>query len=204
MKNSLASDLEKLLSASQIKKLNIYARKLAYFNKSTAFYSRRKPENFCWELILDCLLAGRILLKDCTFSCISDIGSGAGLPGLVLSVLDPVREIQLFEPHKKKAGFLEYIIREMNLRNVQVKNIPIQEEKTLLKCGVSKAFLPLGQRLVLSKNCFEKGAVYYHLQSPALQKMDEKIKNFWRIKELKRYSHPFLPGERALLKSLRV
>ena len=206
MKSLLDSDLEKLVSPFQVKKLKIYAQNLAHFNKSMAFYSRKKPADFCWNLILDSLLAGQILLKDCAFSCISDIGSGAGFPGLVLAVLDPARDIQLFEPHKKKAGFLEHIIWKMNLQNVRVKNIPIQEEKTLLKCGVSKAFLPLSQRLSLTESCFEKGATYYHLQSPAWkrQKIDKKLEKLWKIQELQRYSHPLLPGPRLLLKSQRL
>ena len=37
---------------------------------------------------------------------IADLGSGAGLPGLVLAIVQPGREIHLVESDKRKAAFL--------------------------------------------------------------------------------------------------
>ena len=45
-----------------------------------------------------------------------DVGSGAGLPGIPLSIVDPDRPWTLLEPRSKRAGFLEEVSRELELR----------------------------------------------------------------------------------------
>ncbi len=205
MNDIKTDELEELLHSSQRKQLKIYTEELCYFNRKFSLFSRRKEESFIQELIWDSLLAGQALLKDCNCKTISDIGSGAGFPGLVLAVLDSSREFWLFEPNRKKASFLEYAVQKMNLKNTQVKNIPVQQEKTLLSCAVSKAFLSLSKRLIATQPCLKKEAVYYHLQSLNWKRQWEKspaeIRKIWRIREVTKYSHPLLPGERVLLES---
>lgn len=49
-----------------------------------------------------------------------DVGSGAGLPGIPLAVCDPERSWRLLEPRKRRAAFLEEVVRELDLRNVEV------------------------------------------------------------------------------------
>ncbi|MFN9092188.1 MAG: 16S rRNA (guanine(527)-N(7))-methyltransferase RsmG [Alphaproteobacteria bacterium] len=51
---------------------------------------------------------------------IADLGSGAGLPGLVLAILQPEREIHLVESDKRKAAFLVEATAQMRLRMVRV------------------------------------------------------------------------------------
>ncbi len=198
----------KFLRDSQIKKFSVYVEALCSFNKVIPLYSRKKGKDFCQELILDSVLAGQILLKDSDHELISDIGSGAGFPGLVLATLDAKRMFWLFEPNKKKADFLKYTCWKMKLKNVQVKNIPIQQEKTFLKCAVSKAFLSLNERLFLTKSRFEKNSFYYHLQTPDWKKKwengNKEVKKLWKIQEVKSYNHPLLSGKKTLLKTVKL
>ena len=51
---------------------------------------------------------------------IADLGSGAGLPGLVLACLAPARRIHLFESRSKKSSFLTLASAELGLANVRV------------------------------------------------------------------------------------
>lgn len=44
-----------------------------------------------------------------------DVGSGAGLPGVVLAVADRTREWRLLEPHHRRAAFLEEVVRVLQL-----------------------------------------------------------------------------------------
>ncbi|MBF0530590.1 MAG: 16S rRNA (guanine(527)-N(7))-methyltransferase RsmG [Deltaproteobacteria bacterium] len=58
-----------------------------------------------------------------------DIGSGAGLPGLVLKIARPDWQVCLAEPKEKKATFLRHVIRSMNLEGIKVIRARIGEEK---------------------------------------------------------------------------
>ena len=49
-----------------------------------------------------------------------DVGSGAGLPGIPLAVCEPGRTWHLLEPRAKRAGFLEEVVRALELRNCEV------------------------------------------------------------------------------------
>ena len=51
---------------------------------------------------------------------IADIGSGAGLPGIPLALLRPTQRFRLVEPLLRRATFLEDVVRELGLTNVEV------------------------------------------------------------------------------------
>jgi 16S rRNA (guanine527-N7)-methyltransferase len=55
-----------------------------------------------------------------------DVGSGAGLPGVVLAVAEPERAWRLLEPNRRRAGFLEEAVRALEL-NAEVLNLSAQE-----------------------------------------------------------------------------
>ncbi len=50
-----------------------------------------------------------------------DIGTGAGFPGLVLAIAMPKTACTLCEPLQKRAAFLRFVARELELKNVTVE-----------------------------------------------------------------------------------
>ena len=56
-----------------------------------------------------------------------DIGSGAGFPGLPLSIVRPDLSVTLVEPRQKRAAFLRHAIRELFLGNATVLEGRIEE-----------------------------------------------------------------------------
>lgn len=53
-------------------------------------------------------------------SKVLDVGSGAGLPGLILAILAPQHHYTLAEKVQKKAAFLSAMVKELDLKNVTV------------------------------------------------------------------------------------
>ena len=51
---------------------------------------------------------------------IMDVGSGAGVPGIPLKILFPHLRMVLMEVNKKKQKFLQYVIQELKLKNVEI------------------------------------------------------------------------------------
>ena len=56
-----------------------------------------------------------------------DVGSGAGFPGLPLSIARPDLEITLVEPRAKKCAFLRHVARMLKLTNVSVFEGRVEE-----------------------------------------------------------------------------
>lgn len=58
---------------------------------------------------------------------IVDVGSGGGLPGLVLAIALPDRDVTLIEPIHKKTSFLSHAIQALGLVNAQVHTGRVDE-----------------------------------------------------------------------------
>lgn len=75
----------------------------------------RNDRNFIWERhILDCLSLVPHLPMD---GPLLDLGSGAGLPGIVIKIMRPDLEVYLLEPARMKNLFLQETIIALGLQN---------------------------------------------------------------------------------------
>ena len=59
---------------------------------------------------------------------ILDIGTGAGLPGLVIKIVRPEIQVTLVDAVKKKTDFLKTVIRELGLKGVTVLHQFLKKE----------------------------------------------------------------------------
>ncbi|MCD4523737.1 16S rRNA (guanine(527)-N(7))-methyltransferase RsmG [Nocardioides sp. cx-173] len=71
-----------------------------------------------WERhLLNCAVLGDLIPPGAT---VCDIGSGAGLPGVVLAIRRPDLRVTLVEPLLRRTTFLEEAVAELALDNVEV------------------------------------------------------------------------------------
>lgn len=66
-------------------------------------------------------LRARAWVNRCPPGPAVDVGSGAGLPGIPLAIADPQRDWLLLEPRRRRAAFLEEVVRDLALPNVEVR-----------------------------------------------------------------------------------
>nr|WP_282570991.1 16S rRNA (guanine(527)-N(7))-methyltransferase RsmG [Sphingopyxis sp. MSC1_008] len=79
-----------------------------------------------------------------------DLGSGAGLPGLVIAILSD-RPVLLVESRKRRCDFLRHVAAELGLANVEVVEAPLERIETRSAATISaRAFAPLDKLLDLS------------------------------------------------------
>ncbi len=72
-----------------------------------------------WERhLLNCAGLGELIPTDAT---VCDVGSGAGLPGLVLAIARPDLHVTLLEPLQRRTAFLEEAVAALGLDNVEVE-----------------------------------------------------------------------------------
>jgi len=63
---------------------------------------------------------------------ILDIGSGAGLPGLIIAINQPWTKVVMSEKNKKKAYFIKKTIKNLGLKNAEVVDAAITKNTTNL------------------------------------------------------------------------
>lgn len=84
----------------------------------------------------------------------ADIGSGAGFPGLVIKIMFPNIHITLIEPTLKRCNFLNLVIKELGLKDIEVVNARaeeyIKEKREAFDIVTARAVAPLNILLELS------------------------------------------------------
>ncbi|AJA11012.1 Ribosomal RNA small subunit methyltransferase G [Sphingopyxis fribergensis] len=79
-----------------------------------------------------------------------DLGSGAGLPGLVVAILS-ARPMLLVESRKRRCDFLRSVAADLALAHVEVVEAPLERVETRPAATISaRAFAPLNKLLDLS------------------------------------------------------
>lgn len=112
---SIAEDSFKLsLSDEQVSLLKQYVNLLTDWSARVRLISRN-DRNFIWERhVLDCLSFVPHIPKD---GPLLDLGSGAGLPGIIVKIMRPDLEVYLLEPARMKSLFLSETIAVLGLSN---------------------------------------------------------------------------------------
>ncbi|TWD80590.1 16S rRNA (guanine527-N7)-methyltransferase [Kribbella amoyensis] len=71
-----------------------------------------------WERhLLNCAVLERLIPEGST---VADIGTGAGLPGIVLALVRPDLRVSLVEPLLRRTTFLEEAVEKLDLTNAEV------------------------------------------------------------------------------------
>lgn len=74
-----------------------------------------------------------------------DIGSGAGLPGLVVALARPGLHVVLVEPRRARAAFLELAVERLEVTNASVRVGRIQDVTEPGDLCFARAYAPLSQ-----------------------------------------------------------
>jgi 16S rRNA (guanine527-N7)-methyltransferase len=77
--------------------------------------------------ILNCAVIADLIPPD---SRVLDVGSGAGLPGLVLALVRPDLEVTLLDAQARRVEFLSECIRTLTLSHVEVRQGRVEEDVT--------------------------------------------------------------------------
>jgi 16S rRNA (guanine527-N7)-methyltransferase len=119
------------ISENKIELLERFLLLLSKWNKKFNLTAIRHQEDMIIKHILDAMvvfdkeeltnpskyLSGRVL----------DLGSGAGIPGIILSICNPSIALVSVEKSAKKASFQEHVIRSLQVDNASVLNSRLQD-----------------------------------------------------------------------------
>ncbi|MEW6165814.1 MAG: 16S rRNA (guanine(527)-N(7))-methyltransferase RsmG [Pseudomonadota bacterium] len=128
-------------------KLAAYLALLAKWNKVYNLTAIRAPDEMVTHHLLDSLAVLPVLQKSAPaerrFS-LADVGSGAGLPGLVLAIARPGWEVASIEAVDKKAAFQRQAKIELGLANVSIHCARVEDIEQRFDAAISRAFASLG------------------------------------------------------------
>ncbi|WP_240755808.1 16S rRNA (guanine(527)-N(7))-methyltransferase RsmG [Nocardioides iriomotensis] len=130
-----------------------------------------------WERhLLNCAVLGELVSERST---VCDIGSGAGLPGLVLAIARPDLTVTLVEPLLRRTTFLDEVVTTLGLGHVEVVRARAEELHGVRRFDVvtSRAVAPLPKLLRWSLPlAHPRGAVMAMKGSSAQEEIDDARK----------------------------
>ena len=102
-----------------------YAELLATDGVTRGLIGPRETERLWDRHLVNCALVAELVPDR---GELVDIGSGAGLPGIVLAMLRPSLQVILLEPLLRRSVFLEECVRELDLPNATVIRARAEEK----------------------------------------------------------------------------
>jgi len=155
-----AEDLGISLSPDQVSALEAFERLLTGRGVELGLIAEGDSGRVRERHILDSL---RALPEMAGASTALDLGSGAGLPGLVVAIAAPDTEVALIERREKRVAFLELAIRDLGVTNATV--LPASTGEVERRAGVclARAFAPIEGSWQAARALLEPGGrlVYF-------------------------------------------
>ena len=197
-----AAQLEISLSERQIEKLLDYLALLVKWNSVYNLTSVREPQQMVIQHLLDAMSA---LYAFKGAKKILDVGTGGGLPGMVIAIwaleAEPQLQIHLIDTVKKKTAFLTQVKAELGLENVtvhsgHVEKLPSEESFDVI---TSRAFAELIDFVKLSGHLLEQDGSMIALKG---KKPDEEIQRLpqeWKVEKVVPLTVPGMQAERHLV-----
>lgn len=132
------------LSDEALNLLLKYQDALVLWNKAYNLTAIRDPK----EMLVKHLLDSLSILKDLPPGRLLDIGTGGGMPGMIIALCQPERECVLLDSNGKKIRFLKQFIADLKLKNVIAVQTRVENAESIAELGkfdviTSRAFASL-------------------------------------------------------------
>jgi len=178
-----------------ISKLLIYKELLMKWNNSFNLTSVKNTE-IVTHHFLDCLAVIPFIKS----SRLLDVGTGAGLPGIVIAIVNPDIKVSLIDKVGKKITFIKRIIAELEIKNIETYHDRVElltsEEK--YDGIISRAFSNMEVFIKSTKHLIKNQGVWYGMKSKKI--LDDEMININDPWVLEKLDIPFLQAERYLVK----
>lgn len=169
LKPALAAGLRDLgmnLSDVQVDQLLSYQDLIAKWNKVYNLTAVRDPQEMLTHHLLDSLAAIPPLLRQTEGRSIQllDVGSGGGLPGVVIAITCPQIQVHCVDTVLKKATFIQQVAASLKLPNLRGIHARVESLKAEEGSGYdvvcSRAFASLADFTAWSRSALKPGAVW--------------------------------------------
>ena len=183
--NILAQAIDELgltLSAQQQRSLLLYLDQLLLWNKAYNLTAITDPVEALIKHVIDCLA----IITHLPSGSLLDIGTGAGLPAVIIAICQPERSCTALDSNQKKIRFIKQVSSELGLSNMQPIASRIEAHEASYDVVTSRAFASLIDFVAVAERrladngylCAMKG------KTPSEEELDV-LSNDWQFKTIK-------------------
>lgn len=139
--DSAAQALALPLTDEQSQQLLRYLNELALWNKKFNLTAITAPHDMLVKHVFDSMS----VLPHLPTGSLLDVGTGAGLPGVIIAICQPERQVTVLDSNSKKIRFIRQVVANLHLKNVSPEHLRIEAAAPLAPFDVitSRAFASL-------------------------------------------------------------
>lgn len=198
----LRAGVEKMslsLPEGAMEKLMAYLALLVKWNGAYNLTAIRDPEQMAIKHLLDSLsivphVQGRSLI---------DVGTGAGLPGLVLAIVKPELEVTLLDSNGKKVRFLRQVIADLKINNASAVQARVEEFDRQFDLVSSRAFATLTDMINGSQQLLAEQGEFLAMKGVNPTEEIAALPEGFLVRDVVPLGVPFLHEERHLVRIVR-
>jgi 16S rRNA (guanine527-N7)-methyltransferase len=186
-------------STHQVEQLIAYLEMLQRWNKAYNLTAIREPIQMVRLHLLDSL-AVHPFIKDA--KDIIDVGTGPGLPGIPLAILNPDINFTLLDSNGKKTRFLFQAINDLSLENAREINQRVEkyQPKQLFDIVLSRAFSSISDMLTQSNHLVSDSGCFLAMKGKKPDSELSQIAKDYKVVDLSQINVPQVDSERHLIK----
>ena len=204
MKMSLSEKLDQLLdetalevSQQQRQQLLAFVELLNKWNKAYNLTSVRDPHEMLVKHILDSLVVSPYLQG----KSFIDVGTGPGLPGIPLAIINPDQHYVLLDSLGKRITFIRQVIRQLGLSNVTPIQSRVEEYQPEVRFDgvLSRAFASLQDMTHWCQHLLADSGCFYALKGVFQPQEAEQLADCFQLQQKIKLVVPQLVGESHLI-----
>ena len=211
-KDRFISEVEKLgieITEKKLEQLEKYYELLIEYNKVMNLTGITEKDEVYLKHFYDSITIAKIIdLNKENNLC--DLGSGAGFPGIVIKIFYPNLKITLVDSLNKRIKFLNTVIKELDLKNIEAIHTRIEEyakeNKEEFDVVTARAVAPLNILLELGVNLVKVGKYFMAMKGNIENEPDynSAIKKLnCSLEDIVKFKLPIEESNRSLIKIVK-
>ena len=156
-----AAELALPLARAAAEQLTAYVRLISRWNATYNLTAVRDPRDMTVQHILDCLAAAAALRRRRgERGELLDVGSGAGLPGVVIALALPHMRVTCVDSVGKKAAFVTQAAGALRLKNLNAVHARVESMNDRFDVVASRAFASLRQFTAATRHLMQDSGAW--------------------------------------------
>ena len=184
------------LDESQIDQLLCFGDLIVKWNKTHNLTAITDPLSVVSKHLLDSLSISSSFPEGSAL----DVGSGAGLPGIPLAIVNPQQEFTLIDSSLKRIAFIREAKRELALTNITAIHSRVEDFKgESFAVITSRAFSSLGTMLQQTQHLLADGGCWFAMKGVVPTEEINEIGSAFKVQKTNKLLVPGLDAERHII-----
>lgn len=194
---TLVAQSDLTLSETQLAQCIQYVALLDKWNSAYNLTSVRDPDEMLIKHVLDSLVVAPYLIGQHFI----DVGTGPGLPGVLLAIYYPEKQFTLLDSLGKRIRFLNQVKMQLQLQNIHPLQSRVEDHQPLQGYDgvISRAFASLNDMLHWCKHLPAPDGRFFAMKGAAVQEEIAALPDFVKVDANYPLHVPQLDAQRHLV-----